>query len=448
MLQNVGETLTGWAEKYMPDPFLFALALTGFALGLGLLLTPTGLAGMLTHWHSGFWSFLKFGMQMCLILVSGYALATSGPVHWLIARLSRIPKDTAGAASLIAFVSVVMGYINWGLAIVVGALLAREVAREAWFNGIKMHYPLLGAAGYLGLAVWHGGLSGSAPLKLAENGYELEKLAGVIPVSETLFSPMNLFVCGSLLVGLPVLLAIMAPSKNVPLVTIKDVIPNLEPPHSAVYQNSKPESLAQKIENSFTITLITAGFGLGFLLYSTIITKTFSLSLNWVNFIFLFSGILLHRTPINYVNAVASATRSCAGIILQFPFYAGITGMMKGSGLIELIVSAFNSIATVKTYALWTFFSAALLNLFVPSGGGQWVVQGPIVIQTAQEIGVPLSKAVMAFCYGDQWTNLFQPFWALALLGITGLRAGQIMGYCMVVMLVGFIFFSGVLLIF
>ena len=194
MLQKNGEILTRWAQKNMPDPFIFALALSGLTLVLGLTLTSVDLAGMLSHWHFGFWVFLKFGMQMCLILVTGYALATSGPIHYLIAGVARYPKDTAGAAMMICFVSVVMGYINWGLAIVVGALLAREVAREAWFNGVKMHYPLLGAAGYMGVAVWHGGLSGSAPLKLAEKGHELSDLAGVISVSDTLFSPMNLLV--------------------------------------------------------------------------------------------------------------------------------------------------------------------------------------------------------------------------------------------------------------
>jgi len=240
----------------------------------------------------------------------------------------------------------------------------------------------------------------------------------------------------------------MAPSDDGSVVTIKDVIVNLEPSNTVLSDSEIERGLGARLENSFLITLLAAGAGLGFFLYSVFVAETFSLNLNWVNFIFLFTGILLHKTPINYVNAISLATRGCAGIILQFPFYAGIMGMMKGSGLIQLIVAAFNSIATVKTYALWTFFSAALVNLFVPSGGGQWVMQGPIVIQTANDMGVPLSKAVMAFCYGDQWTNLFQPFWALALLGITGLRAGQIMGYCMAVMMVGFVFFSGVLLVF
>ncbi len=448
MLQKNGEILTRWAQKNMPDPFIFALALSGLTLVLGLTLTSVDLAGMLSHWHFGFWVFLKFGMQMCLILVTGYALATSGPIHYLIAGVARYPKDTAGAAMMICFVSVVMGYINWGLAIVVGALLAREVAREAWFNGVKMHYPLLGAAGYMGLAVWHGGLSGSAPLKLAEKGHELSDLAGVISVSDTLFSPMNLLVSVCLILGLPLLFRVMAPSDDGSVVTIKDVIVNLEPSNTVLSDSEIERGLGARLENSFLITLLAAGAGLGFFLYSVFVAETFSLNLNWVNFIFLFTGILLHKTPINYVNAISLATRGCAGIILQFPFYAGIMGMMKGSGLIQLIVAAFNSIATVKTYALWTFFSAALVNLFVPSGGGQWVMQGPIVIQTANDMGVPLSKAVMAFCYGDQWTNLFQPFWALALLGITGLRAGQIMGYCMAVMMVGFVFFSGVLLVF
>ena len=167
----------------------------------------------------------------------------------------------------------------------------------------------------------------------------------------------------------------------------------------------------------------------------------FKLNLDIVNFTFLAVGILLHRTPINYVRAVAEGTKGCSGIILQFPFYSGIMGMMKLSGLIVVIAGWFVAISNQYTFPLLTFISAGLVNIFVPSGGGQWAVQGPVIVEAAKAMGVDYTKVIMALAYGDQWTNLFQPFWALALLGLTGLKARQIMGYCMTVMFIGFIFF-------
>ncbi|MGD9228978.1 MAG: TIGR00366 family protein, partial [Desulfobacterales bacterium] len=191
---------------------------------------------------------------------------------------------------------------------------------------------------------------------------------------------------------------------------------------------------------SMAISIIVGVMGLIIIVWY-FATKGFKLNLNIVNFTFMIVGILLHRTPINYVRAIAEGTRGCAGIILQFPFYAGIMGMMKYSGLIVVIAGWFVAISNQFTYPLFTFISASLVNIFVPSGGGQWAVQGPVVVEAAKTIGVSYSKTVMALAYGDQWTNLFQPFWALALLGLTGLKARQIMGYCMAVMLIGLVFF-------
>jgi short-chain fatty acids transporter len=382
-------------------------------------------------------------MQMCLILVTGYALATTKVVGRAIEILADIPKTGAGAATLVAFVAIIAAYINWGLGIIVGALMARQVALRGYQKKVAMHYPLLGAAGYAGLAVWHGGFSASAPLLVATEGHFLADKIGVIPVSQTLFSPLNIVVAVFLIIGLPFLFRFLTPVDESEMVTIDKVLPNIDDYLSGKKEDSEQQrrdTVASKLENSMAISIIVGAMGLIIVIWY-FVTKGFKLNLNIVNFTFLFVGILLHRTPINYVRAITEGTRGCAGIILQFPFYSGIMGMMNFSGLIVVIAGWFVAISNQFTYPLFTFISAGLVNIFVPSGGGQWAVQGPVIVEAAKTIGVSYSKSIMALAYGDQWTNLFQPFWALALLGLTGLKARQIMGYCMAVMLIGIVFF-------
>ena len=443
MIRRMGSYFSRWADKYMPDPFLFAILLTFLTLILGVIFTDSGPFAMLKQWNKGFWELLTFSMQMCLILVTGYALATTKAVRRGIEALADIPKTGAGAATLVALVAIIAAYINWGLGIIVGALIARQVALRGYQKGVAMHYPLLGAAGYAGLAVWHGGFSASAPLLVATEGHFLADKIGIIPVSQTLFSPLNIVVAVFLIIGLPFLFRFLNPLDESETVTIDKVLPNIDELLAEKEEDSEQQrrdTVASKLENSMVISLIVGLMGLIIVVWY-FVTKGFKLNLNIVNFTFMIVGILLHRTPINYVRAITEGTRGCAGIILQFPFYAGIMGMMKYSGLIVVIAGWFVAISNQFTFPLFTFISASLVNIFVPSGGGQWAVQGPVVIEAAKTIGVSYPKAIMALAYGDQWTNLFQPFWALALLGLTGLKARQIMGYCMAVMLIGIVFF-------
>ncbi len=449
MVRRLGDFFSRWAEKYVPDPFLFAVLLTFLTWLMGIVFTDNGPFQMLQHWSRGFWDLLAFSMQMCLILVTGYALATTRVVRSVIDRLADLPKTAGSAAFLVAFVAIVAAYINWGLGLIVGALMARQVGLRGYEKKLPFHYPLLGAAGYAGLAVWHGGFSGSAPLLVATKGHFLEAEIGIIPVGETLLSVLNIVVGGFLIVVLPYIFKLLAPVNPKAMVTIDQVIPNVQDVLAEQdvgdVEHDRPATFAAKIERSVLISMVTGVAGLIVVVWH-FATKGFDLNLNIVNFAFLFLGIILHKRPVNYVRAVAEGTRGCAGIILQFPFYSGIMGMMKFSGLIVVIANWFIAISNAYTYPLLTFVSAALVNLFVPSGGGQWAVQGPVVVKAAQALQIPLPKCIMALAYGDQWTNLLQPFWALALLGITGLKARQIMGYCIAVMFIGAAFFLVALL--
>jgi short-chain fatty acids transporter len=443
MIRAMGRTFDGLARKWMPDPMLFAILLTFITYVIGLILTTSGPFEMIQHWYKGFWELLAFAMQMCLILVTGHALATSPLVRRGIEHLAEIPKKQAGAVFLVGLIAAIAAWINWGLGIIVGALIAREVGRSAELRGIPVHYPLLGAAGYAGFLTWHGGLSASAPLLVATEKHFLVDEIGIISSSQTLFSPMNIIISIVLVLLIPTICMLMAPKNKNEIERITDVNPDLVKKEEIPAMPREQMVIADKLENSRVISGIIGVAGMIYVIWF-FFTQGFKLDLNIVNFTFLFLGILFQRTPINYIRAAGEGSRACAGIIVQFPFYAGIMGMMKYSGLVAIIAGWFVAISGEATYPIFTFLSAGLVNLFVPSGGGQWAVQGPIMVAAAKTMDFNMNKTIMAVAYGDQWTNMLQPFWALALLGITKLKAREIVGYTMVVMVVSaFVFILG-----
>jgi len=425
------------AQKYLPDAFLFAILLTVIAFLMALGLTGKSVVEILTAWGGGLWGLLAFSMQMTLILVTGHAMASSPAVKGALRALASVPKTPVAGLMMTAFVAAVASWINWGFGLVVGALLAREVAKRV--RGVD--YPMLVAAAYSGFVVWHGGISGSIPLAIASKGHIVEKLIGVVPVSRTIFSGWNLAISWAMIIALPVLFYFMGRKKDnvvqVDPALLEDEVPT---PPPAV------RTPATALENSWIVTLVTAGLGFAYLVWH-FATKGFDLNLNIVITIFLFVGLLLHWRPIAYVRAVEQAIKGAGGIALQFPLYGGIQGIMVGTGLAGIIANWFISFSNQTTFPLFTFISGGVINFFVPSGGGQWAVQGPINIPAGAALGVDPSVVAMSIAYGDQWTNMVQPFWALPLLGIAKLGIRDIMGYCMMTLLVsGVIMGLGLLL--
>ncbi|MAF27448.1 MAG: TIGR00366 family protein [Gemmatimonadota bacterium] len=430
MIERLGASFAAWAERWMPGPFVLVLGLTVATLGLGMAMPGATPLLVLRGWGDGFWGFLTFAMQMAMVLVTGHALASSGPVHRAITALARLPRGTRSAAGLAALVSVVVSLLHWGLGLILGALLAREIGRAAAEANRPLHYPLVVAGAYAGFVSWHGGLTGSAPLKISTPGHFLEDRIGVVPLADTLGSSLNLVVAAALVVAVPLIVAWMAPrGKATPAprgVLSAGVAPNREPPPD--------RTPALRAEESVVLGRLVAAGGL-LLVGIRLAEGGFrAVDFNFVNFAFLFLGLAVHGSPGSYARAVAGAVRGVSGILLQFPFYAGILGAMKASGLLVRMAEIGASTGP-GAFPVAVFFSAGIVNVFVPSGGGQWGVQGPVVVEAAARLGVPLEKAVMALAYGDAWTNLLQPFWALALLGVTGLRARDIMGYTVLVML-------------
>ncbi len=384
----------------------------------------------------GIWHFLSFAMQMCLILLAGFGVAVSGPVQRMIRAAAAWPQDAGSAAALVAFVAMVSGWLNWGLGLIVGAYFAREVARQGELRGVSMHYPLLGAAGYTAMLIWHCGLSGSAPLKVAEAGHltrELGLSMAPIPLSATIFSPMNLAISLSLLFAIPLLLRAMTPSSPREMLSF------------SAFGSLQDETPVREVEGTWLERWWGVNLGISLVMFAVLVfhfsKHGLNLSINFVILLFLAVGLLLYPGIRSYVSNVSDGARSCVSIILQFPLYAGIFAMLYESGMVEMIASWVQQIKSPSLYLIANFFTAGLVNVFIPSGGGQWGVQGTIVLSTAQHLPISPGTAVMTVAYGDQWTNMLQPFWALALLEITGLEARDILGYTLLLMLASGLFF-------
>lgn len=431
------KTLTRWSntvmERYLPDPYVFVALLTLLVFLLGVCLTDSSPLDMVVHWGDGFWELLSFTMQMVIVLVAGYVLAISPVFKKILSTLANFAKTPGSAILLVSFVSLIACWINWGFGLVIGALFAKEIAKKV----TTVDYRLLIASAYSGFIIWHGGLAGSIPLSIATVDHPFSDIMGVVPTSETLFSTYNLIIVVALLISVPILNRFMMP---IPEDTFS-IDPKLLEDEIEVEEKKDSITPADKLENSIILSMLIGALGLVYLIQH-FATKGFDLNLNIVNLIFFILGIIFHGTPKRFLAAIATAIKTAGGIIFQFPFYAGIMGMMVASGLAGVMSEWFVSISTEATFPLFTFYAAGLVNFFVPSGGGQWAVQAPIMLDAAQTLGVSYSKTAMAIAWGDAWTNMIQPFWALPALAIAGLRAKDIMGYCLFVLLLSGIVIS------
>jgi short-chain fatty acids transporter len=445
LLQATGEVFGRIARRVTPNPFAFAILLTMVVAAAGIGLTASSPLDMVGHWYEGFWGLLTFSMQIVVVLVAGHVLATSPQARRLIARLSILPNSPAQAILLISSVAIVAGFLNWAIGLVTGAIMAVTVSASARARGIRVHYPLAAAAGYMGVLIFGSGFSSSAPLLSNTQGHFLVDEIGLVSLGQTIFTPYNLLTTVVFFVAIPLLLSAMHPAAEACREVKPEIVRAFEPdavePEAA---RDPAETLAQRLERSTMLALPLAIVGLGFVTWY-LVTGGFALDLNSLNFLLVMTGLALYRTPIAYVQAVDRAVHTASGVILQFPFYAGIMGMMTLSGLVEVFAGAMVSISTPATLPITALFSAAFVNFFVPSAGGQWAVQGPIIVEAARSLDVPIGRMIMAFAYGDQLTNMVQPFWAIPLLGITTLQARDLFGYTAVAMLLaGVIFILGI----
>lgn len=434
-------------QRWLPEPFIFAILLTFVAALVAIPVCHQSVVEVVEHWGGGVWNLLAFAMQMALVLVCGSTLAAAPVVSRAVGALARVPKTPAAAIALVTVVSALACWLNWGFGLIVGVVFAKAIARQLQ----DVDYRLLIASAYSGFVVWHAGLSGSIPLTMATPGEALAAatngaLTEPVPVSATILNPHNLVMVLLIIVGITLANTLMHPRKGA--ITVDPVLLGDDSKPLARPSNPTP---AQRLEHSPVLSWL-----IGLLLIVYLVIKLGfrggQLDLGAVIMLFLSLGLLLHGTPLAYVRAFGHAASGASGIILQFPFYAGIMGIITGVGasgisLGKVLADGCISISTPTTYPLLTFLCAALLNLFVPSGGGHWAIQAPIMFTAGADLGVDPGLTGTAIAWGDAWTNLIQPFWALPALAIAKLDAKDIMGYCLIDLLISGVIICGGLLI-
>ena len=435
-------------QRWLPEPFIFAILLTFVAALVAMPLCHQTPFEVVEHWGGGVWNLLAFAMQMSLVLVCGSTLAAAPVVKRAIASLARLPQS-APAIALVTVVSALACWLNWGFGLIVGVVFAKAIARQR----SDVDYRLLIASAYSGFVVWHAGISGSIPLTMATPGEALAMatdgaLTDPVPLSQTIFVWHNLMTVLLAIIGITVANTLMHPKQGV--LTIDPALLK-EDDHVANVVSSSDKTPAQRLEQSKILSWLVALMLVAYLVIHIAVHGA-GLDLGGVIMIFLALGLVLHPTPVDYVRAFGKATTGAAGIILQFPLYAGIMGIITGIGVSGISLGGVMADACIRisnpvTYPLLTFLCAAVLNMFVPSGGGHWAVQAPVMFTAGANLGVDPGLTGMAISWGDAWTNLIQPFWALPALAIARLDAKDIMGYCLIDLLVtGVIICAGLLL--
>ena len=434
-------------QKYLPEPFIFAIILTFVAIVVAMPVCHQSIVEVVSNWGGGVWNLLGFSMQMALVLVTGATLAAAPVIKKGISKLASLPKTPAGAIALVTAISAVACWLNWGFGLIVGAIFAKEIAKKLK----NVDYRLLIASAYSGFVVWHAGISGSIPLKMASDLNELVKdtngvITNTISITDTILDPHNIIMVVLVTIALVAINSAMHPKGN-NIVTIDPALLH----EDEEIKIEKAITPAMKLEYSRFLSILLSILGFSYLIISLFL-KGKSFDLGSVILLFLFLGIVLHKTPIAYVRAFAKSVSGAAGILLQFPFYAGIMGIITGVGesgicLGTVVSEAFVNISTSTTYPIYTFLCAAILNMFVPSGGGHWAIQAPIMFAAGDALNVDHGLTGMAIAWGDAWTNLIQPFWALPALAIAKLNAKDIMGFCLIDLVVSGIIIIGGLLI-
>ena len=428
-------------ENIMPDAFVLATALTILVALLALLVAPHGTPDViLTSWFSGIFGILGFAFQMILILVTGHVLAYAPAVqrllHLLIARV-RTPNQAVTTTFLVAACA---SWLNWGFGLVIGAVLAREIARK-----VRLDFAWLVAAAYSGWVIWASGPSGSISLSQATHGSPLniaEKLTGhLLPFSETVFAAFNLVPTILVVAVMPFVFMLIRPSEQ----EAQIFVPPAEEPAPAPTSRSELP-FARRLERSPVGSLALVAGGLGYFGVA-IWSGKFTLDLNTVIFIFLIAGLALHGSPVNYANAVKNAARQTGAMMLQYPIYGGIMGMMTATGLAEEISRSMISIASSHTLPFLSYIASLFITFFVPSGGGHWAVQGPFTIPAAVALHASIPATTMAVAMGEEVANMMQPFWALPVVAIAGIGIQRVLGFTVVTFLVSGLIYGAALLV-
>ncbi len=429
-MSKITAFFTELMRRYLPDPFVFAILLTLLTMALAFGVESRPIDAVVQDWGKGFWSLLAFTTQMAVILVMGYVLAAAPIVDRFLDRIAARVSTPRQAIIVATIVGGVGSYLNWGFGLVIGGIMARKLALKV--KGV--HYPLIIAAAYTGFTMYSLGFSATIPVLISTKGHAFEGTMGLIPLTQTIFSAPILLTSLAVLIALPLLNAAMHPKQGEKVVELDPAtVADAKPAASAEGLLGDEKTLAYRLNNSRVLSLLIGLCGMAYVAMHFM--KGGNLDLNMINFFILFLGVLLLGTPMKYVEKVNEGVKTIGGIILQFPFYAGIMAIMHGSGLVESIAHVFVNISTAATLPLWGLVSSFVINFFAPSGGGHWVLQGPFMINAATTLGASQAQTAMSVMLGNGWNDLVQPFWILPALALSKLKLKDIMGYTVVSML-------------
>ena len=426
-LASLGLRLSAWFERWFPDAFALALAACAivFAASLAAGASPVESA----QWFgAGFWDLVAFTMQIALIIVTGYVVAVSPPVYAVIRRIATIPSSGPAAAAFVGLFSMVSSLLSWSFSLIFSGLLAREVAHRV--EGTD--YRALGAAAYLGIgSVWALGLSSSAALIMASPASlpdSIEAISGVIPLGQTLGLWQSLLLAGAV-IALSMIICYLSAPAPAQARSMSQMGVTYTPPPPPL---DKPDRPGEWLEYSPFLTLVVCGLAIAYFAREVAtLGAAVILELNHYVFAFLVAGMLLHWRPRSFVQAVAAAVPSIAGVLVQYPIYAGIVRMMTESGLADRIAHFFVAVSSFDTFPVLVGVYSAFLGFFVPSAGGKWLIEAPYVLEAAKSLGVHLGWVVQTYNATEALANLIHPFWMLPLIGILGLKARDIVGYSM-----------------
>jgi short-chain fatty acids transporter len=437
----------GLAERYLPDAFLFAVVLTLITFVLTAIFVTPNVVELIGAWYAGLWSILTFALQMALILLTGYVVAQSPPVARFLDWLASKPRNQGQALALTVVVASIASLINWGFGLVVAAIMARSIGKRLE----DIDYAILVSAGYAGFIVWASGLSSSIALAVStpdsSANITQQETGQVLGFGQTIFTWWNIAPVILIVLLLIPLYWWMMPKRPEQM---RKVDRGLLAREDEGDQAEDPDTPAGKLERFWPLNLIIAAaifvyFG------SAIAAGEFAFDFNAVIALFLAVGLILHWTPIRYVRTFTGSAGAIGPIALQYPLYGGIQGLMTlavgGVTLAGVIAGWFLAFSTETTLPFWTFVSSNVISLFIPSGGGHWVVQGPVMVPAAQELGVDQGLTAMAVAWGEGTANMIQPFWALPILGIVGLGIRDIMGYGVLTLALSFTIYGAFTLI-
>ena len=437
-LKDWGDGLTRWSERWIPDALVIVWILSVVAFVLALIWGNVGPKGALLAWGKGFWALLEFGMQMCLIMITGYILACSPPIKKIMDGLASLPNEDKPwqAIMAMALFSMITAWFQWGLSLIASAMFALFLIRR----NPKTDYRLLIASAYLGLGcTWHSGLSGSATLLVnTPNNFLIQGkyLDATIPTTQTIFSGFNLILTVIVVVVITILMCLMHPTPEKTYKVKPELLDQLKlyvPPD----RPTRKLAVSEWLNWWPGFNLIVAAAGLIWLGWE-VAAKGFaaSVNLNNINLFFLMLGVLFHWRPWAFLKAAEDAGKATWGVIIQFPFYAGIFGLFKFTALADAIAAAFVAISTPSTFLLIIYWYSGIENYFVPSGGSKWAITAPFILSAAKQLGVSFDKVVLTYAWGDMLTDMIQPFWAIAMLAIAKLEFREIMGWLMLVFIV------------